>query len=101
MRRAGVLVGGGKTDAQTRAGLEAFSKRLTELGWIDGQNIRIDYRWADADLGRMQALAKDLVDLRPDVVFGVTTQVISALQQRPRRLRSCLPSCPIRSAAVL
>ena len=86
MRRAGVLVGGGKTDAQTRAGLEAFSTRLTELGWIDGQNIHIDYRWADADLGRMQTLAKELVDVRPDVVFGVTTQVISALQHETKTI---------------
>ncbi len=86
MRRVGVLVGGGKTDAQTRGGLEAFSKRLTELGWIDGQNIRIDYRWANADLGRMQALAKELIDLRPDVVFGVTTQVISALQHETKTI---------------
>jgi hypothetical protein len=46
----------------------AFSSLLaTERGWIEGRNIHLEDRWADGDLSRMQTLAKELVDLSPDL----------------------------------
>ena len=63
MRRLGVLMAVAESDADVRKGIALFQQRLQELGWRDGHNIRIDYRWGDADAERIQTLAKELVDL--------------------------------------
>src|SRR5262249_18561220 len=68
MRRLGVLMAVAESDADVRKGIVLFQRRLQELGWKDGKNIRIDYRWGDADPDRIQALAKELVDLHPDAL---------------------------------
>ena len=73
MRRLGVLMAVAESDADVRKGISIFQQTLQELGWKDGQNIRIDYRWGDADDARIQALAKELVDLQPDVLVGHST----------------------------
>ena len=76
---AGVLLGNAEDDPQAVAGLAAFKTALQELGWIDGRNIQIDYRFAAADVDRMQTLAKELVVLQPDLIMGHTTPVVAAL----------------------
>jgi putative ABC transport system substrate-binding protein len=81
MRRIGVLLGTTEGDPQTMASLAAFTKALQELGWTDGRNIRIEYRWGAADVNRTQALAKELVGLKPDLIVGATTPAVSALQR--------------------
>jgi putative tryptophan/tyrosine transport system substrate-binding protein len=86
MRRIGVLLGSAEGDTQAVAGLAAFKTALQELGWIDGRNIQIDYRFAAADLDRMQALAKQLVVLQPDLIMGHTTQVVAALQRETKTI---------------
>jgi putative tryptophan/tyrosine transport system substrate-binding protein len=86
MRRIGVLCGTGQDDPQTVAGLAAFTKAMQELGWTDGRNIRIDYRWAAADVGRTQAYAKELVGLQPDLIVGQSTPVVAALQRETRTI---------------
>jgi putative tryptophan/tyrosine transport system substrate-binding protein len=73
MRRIGVLMAVAESDADVRKRIAIFQQRLEELGWRDGQNIRIDYRWGDADPRRIQALAKELVDLHPDSLVGHST----------------------------
>lgn len=73
IRRLGVLMAVAESDADVRKGIGIFRQRLQELGWRDGQNIRIDYRWGDADPGRIQAEAKELVELHPDVLVGHST----------------------------
>ena len=52
---------------------EVFKSSLRELGYIEGINLTITYRWAEEKLDRFPALAKDLVDLRPDVIVTETT----------------------------
>jgi putative tryptophan/tyrosine transport system substrate-binding protein len=59
MRRIGVLIGGTEGDPQITKYLEAFSSGLRQLGWIAGQNIRIDYGWARGDIGRARSLAME------------------------------------------
>lgn len=86
VRRVGVLVGGSESDSQVKVGLAAFTKALAELGWVDGQNVRIDYRFSHADVGRMETFARELVAIRPDVIVGVTTQVIAALQRETKTI---------------
>jgi putative ABC transport system substrate-binding protein len=85
-RRIGVLCGTATDDPQIVAGLAAFTRAMQELGWMDGRNIRIDYRWAAADVGRTQAYAKELVALQPDVIVGQSTPVVAALQRETRTI---------------
>jgi putative ABC transport system substrate-binding protein len=87
MRRIGVLLGGNAVDDTLAvAGLAAFKTALQELGWIDGRNIQIDYRFAAANLDRMQILAKELIVLQPDLIMGHTTPVVAALQRETNRI---------------
>jgi hypothetical protein len=58
----------------------AFRKRLDELGWIDGRNIHIDYRWGAGSVERMRLFAKELGQLSPEAIFTFTTPATAALQ---------------------
>jgi len=86
MRRIGVLLGNAESDPQSQAGLAKFTKALQDLGWNVGRNIAIDYRWGAADLGRMAALAKELVALKPDLIVASTTPVVEALQRETKTI---------------
>jgi putative ABC transport system substrate-binding protein len=57
--RIGYLGNGSPT--QSAPALDAFRQGLRELGWVEGQNVSIEYRWAAGDLSRLPALASDLV----------------------------------------
>jgi putative tryptophan/tyrosine transport system substrate-binding protein len=87
VRRIGVLMGIEQTDpdASPRAG--AFQKRLETLGWIDGQNIRIEYRWLTPNASRLRQDAIELAQSRPDLLIADTTAALTAL----RPLSSDLP----------
>src|SRR5881296_2125199 len=54
MRRIGVLMGFAEGDAGWQANVAALRAGLQELGWIDGRNVRIDYRWAAVDRDRLR-----------------------------------------------
>jgi putative ABC transport system substrate-binding protein len=86
MRRLGVLMAVAESDADVRKGIAIFQQRLQELGWRDGHNIRIDYRWGDADGERIQTLAKELVDLQPDVLVGHSTPSAKGLLKQTRSI---------------
>ena len=79
MRRIGVLMAYAQSDRAAQSWLAAFRGALSKLGWTEGSNLRIDLRWSADDPDRIRALAKELVDLRPNAIFGVTTPVIHAL----------------------
>jgi len=70
MRRIGVIFGAGtdEGDLDMRARLGAFQQGLKELGWIDGQNMRIELRAGSGDAERLRKYAEELVTLAPDVV---------------------------------
>src|SRR5205809_6375724 len=80
-RRIGVLLGISENDLEARSRVAAFRKGLRDLGWIEGRNVQIDYRFAAADLNRVKAYAVELVQLAPDVLLANSTPVISALRQ--------------------
>jgi putative ABC transport system substrate-binding protein len=86
VRRIGVLQANIEGNPQALAGLAAFTKALAELGWTDGRNIRIDMRWGAADVGRIQALAKELVSLQPDLIIAVATTAAAALQRETKTI---------------
>ena len=69
MRRIGVLMDLAADDPEAPARVAAFARGLQELGWIEGRNIQIDYRWGGGDLDRVRRYAAELVALAPDVIF--------------------------------
>src|ERR1700738_436606 len=86
IRRVGVLMAVAESDADARSGVAIFQQSLQKLGWNDGPNIRIDYRWGAADAGRIQAPAKELVDLQPDVLVAHSTPSAKGLLQATRSI---------------
>jgi putative ABC transport system substrate-binding protein len=82
MRRVGVLMGFGATDPEAQSFRLAFSRRLKELGWIDGTNIAFEDRWAAGDLERFEVYAAELVSLDPDVILANTTPAVKALARQ-------------------
>ena len=68
-RRIGVLMNTGADDPQSPLRLAAFLQGLSELGWIDGRNVRIEYRWGAGDPERYRRYAAELVALAPDVIL--------------------------------
>src|SRR5260370_31874151 len=86
MRRVGVLMGVTESDPEGRARLAAFRQGLAELGWTDGRNLRVEYRWAGGDIDRIRAYAAELVALAPDVIVGNGTPVLAALREATRSI---------------
>ena len=84
MRRVGVLEARAADDREGQARLAAFLQGLQELGWTDGRNVRIDYRWAAADADRSRTYAAELVALAPDVILASASQSTAALLQTTR-----------------
>ena len=80
MRRIGVLGGFAENDPEMKARLAGFRQGLERLGWSEGRNVRIYYRFAPAGTGQAQALAKELVALQPDVIIAHSTPVAAALK---------------------
>jgi putative tryptophan/tyrosine transport system substrate-binding protein len=81
MRRIGVLWSHAKGDSETKRRFPAFHEGLQNRGWREGKNIHIDYRFAAGRTDQFQSLAKELVALRPDVIFVQTTPLAVALQR--------------------
>src|SRR5262245_43068986 len=78
IRRIGVPMPPSDADAEGKLELAGFADQLQDLGWTDGRNLRIDYRWAAGNSERMQTLAKELIALQPDVLFCRSTPVTAA-----------------------
>jgi putative ABC transport system substrate-binding protein len=68
-------------DAQGLSGLAAFRETLQQLGWSDGNNVRIDVRWGENDPDRDRKYAAELVALAPDVIMVAGTLGVLALQK--------------------
>jgi putative ABC transport system substrate-binding protein len=81
MRRIGVLQPLQESDPVSQPWLSALITRLRELGWTVGQNLRMDVRWGAGNVDRMRVLAKELVDLQPDMILAHMTPVTAALQR--------------------
>jgi putative tryptophan/tyrosine transport system substrate-binding protein len=79
-RQVGVLMNVVPDDPSGDSDVAAFRQGLDELGWIDGRNIHVHLRWPGGDLERVRALAKELVDLKPDVLVARSTPTTLALR---------------------
>ena len=86
MRRIGVLMNNAENDTETKAQLFAFRQGLQQLGWSEDRNVSIDIRFAADRPDQYQVLAKELVALQPDVIFGYTTPINTALQRETRTI---------------
>jgi putative tryptophan/tyrosine transport system substrate-binding protein len=86
VRRIGVLMTFTAGDAVGLRRAQIFTQALQDLGWTDGQNIRIDYRWPGGDIEQIQSLAKELVGSRPDVLVAAGQATTAALQQATRTI---------------
>jgi putative ABC transport system substrate-binding protein len=83
--RIGFLMGlADDPEAQARA--KTFEAALQEEGWVVGRNVKIDYRFAAGEAQRMQAFAKELVELKPDVIVGHSTPVVRELAKATRKI---------------
>jgi hypothetical protein len=86
MPRIGVMIGGAESDPEFPPRATAFERGLAEAGWLPGRNVQIVSRWAAAEPARMEALAKELVELRPDVILASTTPVVASLVRETRTI---------------
>jgi putative tryptophan/tyrosine transport system substrate-binding protein len=86
MRRIGVLMGFAESDPEGQALVAAFREGLEKLGWAEGRNVRIDYRWTALDKELMQRFAKELVALQPDVILTQSTPATAVLLQQTRTI---------------
>jgi putative ABC transport system substrate-binding protein len=84
MRRVGVLIPLAADDPESPARVTALAQGLQQLGWTDGRNLRIDYRWAAGDPDRHRISAAELVALAPDVILAGSSPAVTALQQLTR-----------------
>ena len=85
VRRIGVLLYLVADDAKGQARLAAFTQALSQLGWSEGRNLRIESRWANA--GDVHRHAAELVALAPDVLLAATgTATVAPLLQATRTI---------------
>jgi putative ABC transport system substrate-binding protein len=82
VRRVGALFGGAKDRPFTQSAIAAFRERLAMLGWVEGGNLRMDYRFAGGDPDRRAVYAEELVNLRPDLIWAITGPAAWSVQQR-------------------
>jgi putative tryptophan/tyrosine transport system substrate-binding protein len=85
MRTVGFLMGLAN-DGESQARVKAFEQALEKEGWILGEDVQIQYRFAAGDPKRMRALAKELVALQPDLIVGHSTPVVTELVQATRTI---------------
>src|SRR5262249_27715706 len=84
MRLIGVLSGGADTDdPRSRPNISAFAA-LQQLGWTDGRNAKIEYRWPAGDANKTRKYAEELVALAPDVILAVSAPSLASLLQATR-----------------
>jgi putative ABC transport system substrate-binding protein len=86
MRRLGVLLPFPENDKVTQASVNGFAGALEQLGWIQGENIRIDYRFAAGNPTLFKTYAAELIDLAPDAILAGSSPAVAALQALSRTI---------------
>ena len=81
VRRIGVLLPGDENDPGAKRRLAAFIEALADLGWTNGRNARIDFRWGRGDINRIRGLAHELIGSQPDVILTNSATAILAFQR--------------------
>jgi putative tryptophan/tyrosine transport system substrate-binding protein len=81
LRRIGVLSALAEDDPESVARRPAFEQALKALGWTNGSNLQIDYRWAAGDAERIRKLAAEIIALAPDVILLSGSSVVAPMMQ--------------------
>jgi ABC-type uncharacterized transport system substrate-binding protein len=84
--RIGYLAQGSGSGAASLRPLEGFRQGLRELGWVEGQNIVIEYRYAEGRIDRLPGLAEELVQLQVDVIAASPTGAAMAARNASRTI---------------
>src|SRR5260370_15470947 len=79
IRRVGVLMNNVATEPIYQTYVDAFVKTLLTLGWRDGQNLRLDFRWSAGDPELVHSYAVELVAMAPDLIVASSTDNLKAL----------------------
>jgi len=86
MRRVGVLITFPENDPLSQTIVTAFAEALGRFGWVEGKNIRVDYRFAAGDPALFKTYAAELVGLSPDAILASTPQAVAAVRQQTRTI---------------
>ena len=81
-RRIGVLMSFAAGDPEAKLRIAAFEKGMRELGWVEGRNLRTEYRWASGDPDSLRGGAKELLATAPDLILANSTPATLALQEQ-------------------
>jgi ABC-type uncharacterized transport system substrate-binding protein len=84
MRSIGVLMNLSAEDAVARARIGAFKQRLQQLGWTEGGNLRIEYRWTAGSDDELSRSAAELVALAPEIIMATGSPPVVALRKATR-----------------
>ena len=79
VRRVGVLIGTTANDPKTKRRVEALRLGLREKGWVENTNLQFDFRFSGSNPDRMEQYAKEVTDLRPDVIVVHSNDFLAAL----------------------
>jgi len=86
VRRIAVLMGFAESDREGQTFVAAFREGLQKLGWAEGRNIQIDYRWTALDKELIQRFANELVALKPDLILTQSTPATAELLRQTRTI---------------
>jgi putative tryptophan/tyrosine transport system substrate-binding protein len=81
IRQVAVLIGPAESDIEAQRRIAAFRERMQGLGWVDGRNVRFEYRWGGGDADRIAHHVAELVAAQPDVIMANSRPVIAALKR--------------------
>ena len=84
IQRIGVLQAQPESDSDFHDWRTLFTSRLRELGWTDGENLQINYRFGTGEAMSLGAMAKELVNQHPDALFAITCLELAAGPDLPR-----------------
>src|SRR5262245_52987923 len=91
-RRIGILLNTAADDPQFKTWVEAFLQSLQQLGWADGRNVKIEYRWGANDAERVRRYAAELVALAPDVIVAHGSSTVRPLLQATQTVPIVFPT---------
>ena len=91
MRRIGALISFAADDPEAQARLAAFVQGLSQLGWTDGRNVRINTRWAAGNAEDIRKYAAELVALAPEVILATGSSALGPLLQATRTVPIVFP----------
>jgi putative ABC transport system substrate-binding protein len=94
VRRIGLIMSVPESDREGQARVVAFREGLQHLGWTEGRNIQIDTRWATPDVESVQRFAKELVALKPDLIFSQNTLTTASVLQQTRTIPIIFANVP-------